>query len=83
MTKTTEGQKPKRAQVKPRLHTPLIKGKSLVHEVKELAERINMPLMPWQEWVLDDMLKVDNEGNFRRKTCGLLVARQPKTVKHT
>lgn len=62
---------------KPRLHTPLLKGKSLANEVIELAEKISMPLMPWQKFVLEDMLKVDAKGNFRRRTCGLLVARQP------
>lgn len=83
MTKDIEGRKLKTAQAKPRLHTPLLKGKTLANEIEELAERIGMPLMPWQKWVFEDMMKVDNEGNFRRKTCGLLVARQPRTVKHT
>ena len=83
MTKVSEGQKKKRSQAIPRLHTPLLKGKSRGQEVIDLAERIGMPLMEWQKWVIDDMMKVDSEGNFRRKTCGLLVARQPRTEKHT
>ena len=81
--KVTQGKKPKRLQHVPRLHTPLVKGKSRANEVIELAERINMPLMEWQKWVLEDMLKVDDQGNFKRRTCGLLVARQPRMVKHT
>ena len=76
MTKSIEGQKPKRSTGKPRLHTPLLKGNTLAGEIKELAERIGMPLMPWQEWVFEDMMKVDKDGMFRRKTIGLLVARQ-------
>ena len=76
MTKTIEGRKHKRAQAVPRIHTPLLKGKSLVDEIIELAERINMPLMDWQKWVLTDMMRVDDKGNFKRKTVGLLVARQ-------
>ena len=82
MTEPVVGKKPRTANPKPRLHTPLVKGKSLAGEIKELAERIGMPLMPWQEWVFEDMMKVDSEGNFRRRTCGLLVARQPRMVKH-
>ena len=76
MTKSIEGQKTKRSNPKPRLHTPLLKGKSLSDEVSTLADRIGMPLMPWQKWVFDDMMKIDADGMFRRKTIGLLAARQ-------
>jgi phage terminase large subunit-like protein len=32
--------------------------------------------MPWQKWVLDDMMRVDAKGMYIRKTSLLLVARQ-------
>jgi phage terminase large subunit-like protein len=35
-----------------------------------------MPLLPWQEFVLRDMLRVDKNGMWIRKTNLLLVARQ-------
>ncbi len=35
-----------------------------------------MPLLPWQEYVLKDMLTVDKSGNWVRKTNLLLIARQ-------
>ena len=35
-----------------------------------------MPLLPWQEYVLKDMLTVDKKGNWVRKTNLLLIARQ-------
>ena len=35
-----------------------------------------MPLLPWQEHVLKDMLTVDKSGNWIRKTNLLLIARQ-------
>ena len=35
-----------------------------------------MPLMEWQKWVVEDMMKIDEQGAFRRKTIGLLIARQ-------
>ena len=74
--KTTKGNKAKRLQHVPRLHTPLLKGKTRGNEIVELAERIGMPLMEWQKWVVEDLMKIDDEGNFRRKTIGLLIARQ-------
>jgi hypothetical protein len=38
----------------PRVHTPLLKSKSKVNEVADLAEKISMPLIPWQRFALDD-----------------------------
>ena len=61
---------------KPRVHTPYLKGPSRAQEVADLAEKIGMPLTPWQRHVLEDMLKVDKDNQFRRKTLGLLIARQ-------
>jgi phage terminase large subunit-like protein len=62
--------------VKPRIHTPFLKGPSKVDEVAELAEKIGMPLLEWQRFILEDMLRVDEKGEFRRKTLALLIARQ-------
>ena len=61
---------------KPRIQSPPIKGESRIAEVAELAEKIGMPLLPWQHYVLEDMLKVDKEGMFQRKSNLLLCARQ-------
>ena len=72
-----------RGLTEPRIHTPLHTGKSLMQEVADLADLLEMPLLPWQRWVLDDYLSVDDEGKFRRKVGGLLIARQPRMVKHT
>jgi phage terminase large subunit-like protein len=60
----------------PRVHTPLLKTKSKVDEVADLAEKISMPLIPWQRFVLDDLLSIDDDGNWRKKTALILVARQ-------
>ena len=60
----------------PRVHTPLLKGKSKADEVADLAEKIGLPLIPWQRFVLDDLLCVDDEDNWRKKTALILVARQ-------
>jgi phage terminase large subunit-like protein len=60
----------------PRIHTPLLKSVSKAQEVADLAEKIFLPLIPWQRWVLDDLLSVDDEQNWRKKTALILVARQ-------
>jgi phage terminase large subunit-like protein len=73
--------KPKKKQAlrgatKPRLQSPPLKGKSKIDDVKQLCEIIKMPLLPWQEYVLKDMLTVDTKGKWIRKTNLLLIARQ-------
>ena len=60
----------------PRIHTLLLKGNSKAQEVADLAEKIGLPLIPWQRWVLDDLLSIDDEGMFKKKTALVLVARQ-------
>jgi phage terminase large subunit-like protein len=65
-----------RGATKPRLSSIPLKGKSKLDDVKELAEILKMPLMPWQEHVLKDMLTVDAKGMWVRKTNLLLIARQ-------
>jgi len=60
----------------PRIHTPLLKGNSKAQEVADLAEKIGLPLIPWQRWVLDDLLSIDDAQNWRKKTALVLVARQ-------
>jgi phage terminase large subunit-like protein len=68
--------KPLVGAVKPRICTPFLKGASRVDEVSDLADKIGMPLLDWQRLVLEDMLRIDAKGEFRRKTMGLLIARQ-------
>jgi phage terminase large subunit-like protein len=60
----------------PRLHSPYLDGPSRGKEIAQLAESIGMPLLPWQEFVINDMCTVDQDNMFIRKTNLLLVARQ-------
>ena len=60
----------------PRIHTPLLNGTSKAQEVADLAAKIGLPLIPWQRWVLNDLLSVDDGNNWRKKTALVLVARQ-------
>lgn len=70
--------KPKAPQgsVKPRVHSPLLKGKTRGDEVIEFAKKLGQPLMPWQELIVRDMFSVDKDDKFIRRTGLLLVARQ-------
>ena len=68
--------KPLLGKAEPRLHTPYLKGESKADELIEFCAKIGRELMPWQKHVLKDMLSVDKDGTFRRKTIGLLIARQ-------
>ena len=62
--------------ITPRIHTPLLTGNTKAQEVADLAVQIGLPLIPWQRWVLDDLLAVDDADNWRKKTALCLVARQ-------
>ena len=68
--------KPLRGATKPRLQNVPLKGETKLQDVKDLCEIVGMPLLPWQEYVLKDMLTVDKKGMFIRKTCLALAARQ-------
>lgn len=70
--------KPKtpRGSTNPRVHTPLLKGKTRGDEVIELAERLGEPLMPWQKLIVRDFFTIGKDSKFIRRTGLLLVARQ-------
>jgi phage terminase large subunit-like protein len=68
--------KARKGATKPRLQNAPLKGASRIDEVKKLLTDCKLELLPWQEYVLTDMLKVDKDGKWRRKTNVLLVARQ-------
>jgi phage terminase large subunit-like protein len=72
----TKRSKALRGATKPRLHSPLLKGENKLQDVLDLCTIIEQPLMPWQEFVLKDMLTVDKEGNWIHRTNLLLIARQ-------
>ena len=65
-----------RGATKPRVHSPLLKGKTKGDEVIEFAKRLGQPLMPWQELIVKDFFAVDSKDKFIRRTGVLLVARQ-------
>ena len=60
----------------PRLHSPYLEGKSLSKEVEDLARKVGTPLLPWQSFVLKDMLTIGEDSLPIRRNILLLVARQ-------
>ena len=67
---------PRYGATEPRLHSPYLKGKSRGVEIAQLADSIGMPLLPWQEFVINDMCTVDEDDLFIRKTNLILCSRQ-------
>lgn len=76
MTTQTKKKKKLVGDLSPRLHSPWLKGKSRVDEVIELAEKIGQPLLEWQKLILKDMLTVDSNNQFVKRSTLLLIARQ-------
>jgi phage terminase large subunit-like protein len=77
MTDKPKRKLPLRGATEPRVHSPILKGKSRAGEVLEMIDRLKMdPLMPYQKHVLNQMLMVDKKNNYRIKTALLLISRQ-------
>ena len=77
MTDKPKRKLPLRGATKPRVHSPILKGKSRASEVLDMIDRLKMdPLMPYQKHVLNQMLMVDKKNNYRIKTALLLISRQ-------
>jgi len=77
MTDKPKRKLPLRGATEPRVHSPVLKGKSRASEVLEMIERLKMDeLMPYQKHVLNQMLMVDKKNQYRIKTALLLISRQ-------
>ena len=77
MTNKPKSVKALRGATEPRVHSPLLKGKSRANEVLEMVERLKMDkLMPYQEFILKQMMMVDKKDQYRVKTALLLISRQ-------
>jgi phage terminase large subunit-like protein len=65
-----------RGATKPRLQSIPLKGKSKLDDVLEITKILNEKLLPYQEYVLKDMLVVDKKDMWVRKSNLLLISRQ-------
>ena len=71
----------RKGSTRPRLQNAPVKGASRIGELKEWLSKLQengepMKLLPWQEYVLTDMLKVDKKNLWIRRTNLLLLPRQ-------
>jgi len=62
--------------IKPRVMSLPLKGKSRGDEFAAFAESIGYTLDPWQKYIADDFLTMDDDGAFIRKTIMVCVSRQ-------
>ena len=77
MTDKPKRVQPLRGATEPRVHSPLLKGKSRAGEVLEMIKRLKMDeLMPYQKFVLNQMLMVNKKNQYRIKTALLVISRQ-------
>lgn len=77
MTDKPKRVQPLRGATEPRVHSPLLKGKSRAGEVLDMITRLKMDeLMPYQKFVLNQMLMVNKKNQYRIKTALLLISRQ-------
>jgi len=65
-----------RGATKPRLESTPLKGRSKVDDVIEIAKLLGEELLPYQKYVLKDMLTVDKKDMWVRKSSLLLISRQ-------
>jgi phage terminase large subunit-like protein len=65
-----------RGATKPRIQSVPLKGKSKFDDVVEIAKLLNVSFLPYQEYVLKDMLTVDKKDMWIRKSSLLLISRQ-------
>ena len=62
--------------VKPRVMSLPLKGKSHGKAFAEFAEKCGVELMPWQKFIAEDFLTVDDENLFVKKTNCIVISRQ-------
>lgn len=62
--------------LKPRIASPSLNLPSAGPVVAQLADELGVPLLPWQNHVLNDALQILPNGKWARSSVGVLVARQ-------
>ena len=60
----------------PRLESPSFDTPSKAAEAIALAEELGMPLLPWQQHVLENAMRLDDGGGHAHRVVGLTVSRQ-------
>jgi len=68
--------KPLMGHTKPRVMSIPHEGKTLGPDFGEFAKKCGIELLPWQQFVADDFLSIDESGLFKVKTGVLLITRR-------
>jgi phage terminase large subunit-like protein len=65
-----------RGVVKPRIHTKLTENPSKGLEFVEFCAKYGQELLPWQEWLSEQTLRLKPDGRWQTPVNGILIARQ-------
>jgi hypothetical protein len=65
-----------RGVVKPRIHTKLTENPSKGLDFVEFCAKYGQELLPWQEWLSEQVLRLKPDGRFQTPVNGILIARQ-------
>jgi len=65
-----------RGVVKPRIHTKLTQNPSKGLEFVEFCAKYGQTLLPWQEWLSEQVLRMQPDGRWQTPVHGILLARQ-------
>ena len=65
-----------RGVVKPRIHTKLTENPSKGLEFIEFCAKYGQEMLPWQEWLSEQTLKIQPDGRWQTPVHGILLARQ-------
>ena len=60
----------------PRIHTKITENPSRGLEFVEFCTKFGIELLPWQQWLSEQVLKVLPDGRFQTPVHGILMARQ-------
>ncbi len=60
----------------PRIQTTALAYPTRGNEVAEFARQIDMPLMEWQQYLMDEASKIKEDGNWAYKNVLAIAARQ-------
>lgn len=76
LTEPNSSQSEAVGKTEPRLHTPFADLESKGQELVDLANQLGEPLMPWQELVAHESMKLKPDGRWNTPQTVVLVARQ-------
>jgi phage terminase large subunit-like protein len=65
-----------RGVVKPRIHTKITENASKGLHFVEFCAKYGQELLPWQEWLSEQVCRLQSDGRWQTPVHGILIARQ-------